>query len=229
MHSAADTCLLDAQARIPVLIAGVIDRGVRHLAFTSSLARDTSQASGARAAGATLFKMRKSIERAFVREMEMALLAAVDEFAAIEATLDICLDDGLAARLDVAHLQDAAALACTAERIQFDALFCGASGRHVVDGSNPLRPQVFAGCLASALDEWPVRHAVRSAWFTHLGEPLGLELAGLYRTLSRALLKGKVREAQFMPPVVEGRPFESWGSQRGTSGASGVPRCRAST
>lgn len=229
MHSTADTCLLDAQARMPAFIAGVIDRGVRHLAFTSSLARDTSAASGARAAGATLYKMRKPIERAFVREMEMALLIAVDEFAAIESVLDICLDEGLAARLDMAHLQDAAELACTAERIEFDALFCGARGRHVVDGSNPLRPEMFARCLASALNEWPVRHAVRRAWFTHLGEPLGQELAGLYRTLSRALLKGKVREAQFVPPLVAGRPFQSWGSQRGTSGASGVPRCRAST
>jgi hypothetical protein len=217
MHSAADTCLLDAQARMPGFIVGVIDRGIRHLAFTSSLARDTSAASGARAAGATLFKMRKPIERAFAREMEMAFLAGDSEFAAVQSALDICLDDGLAARLDVVHLRDAAELACTAERIEFDALFCGASGNHVVQGSNPLSPETIARCLASALDEWPVRHAVRSAWFAHLGEPLGHELAGLYRTLSRALRKGKVREAQFMPPVVAGRPFESWVSGRGAA------------
>jgi hypothetical protein len=214
MHSAADACLLDAQERMPGFIAGVIDRGVRHLAFTSVLARDGPASSGARSAGATLFKMRKPIERTFAREMEMALLAAVDDLPAIESALDICLDDGLAARLDFAHLRDAAELACTAERIEFEELFCGASGRHVVRGMNPLRPEVHARGLATALDEWPVRHAVRSAWFTHLGEPLGQELAGLYRTLSRGMRKGKVREAQFMPPVVAGRAFESWGSRR---------------
>jgi hypothetical protein len=213
MHSAADSCLLDAQECMPGFIAGVIDRGIRHLAFTSSLARDTSASSGARAAGATLYKMRKPIARAFAREMEMALLSAVDEFAAIESALDICLDDELAARLDVEHLRDAADLACRAERIEFDALFSGASGSHVVHGVNPLGPEVLARSFASALDEWPVRHAVRNAWFTHLGEPLGQELASLYRTLSRGLRKGNVREAQFMPPVVAGRPFESWGSQ----------------
>jgi hypothetical protein len=212
MHSAADNCLLDAQERMPVFIAGVVERGIRHLAFTSSLMTDTSLSSGARSAGATLYKMRKPIERAFAREMEMALLSAADEFAAIESALDICLDDGLAARLDVEHLRDAADLACTAERIEFEALFAGASGSHVVQGMNPLRPQVHARCLAAALNEWPVRHAVRTAWFMHLGEPLGQELASLYRTLSRGMRKGQVREAQFVPAVVAGRPFESWGA-----------------
>jgi len=212
MHSAADSCLLDAQERMPAFIAGVIDRGIRHLAFTSSLARDTSASNGARSAGATLYKMRKPIERAFVREMQMALLCAVDEFATIEASLDICLDDGLAARLDVEHLCDAADLACRAERIEFEALFCAASGSHVVQGMNPLRPEAHARSLAAALDEWPVRHAVRSAWFTHLGAPLGQELEGLYRTLSRGMRKRGAREAQYVPPMVGGRSFVSWGA-----------------
>jgi len=212
MQSAADSCLLDAQERMPAFISAVIDRGIRHLAFTSSLARDTSSSNGARSGGATLYKMRKPIERAFAREMEMALLSAVDEFAAVEASLDICLDDGLAARLDVEHLRDAADLACTSERIEFEALFCGASGSHVVQGMNPLRPEVHARSLAAALDEWPVRHAVRNAWFTHLGEPLGQELAIFYRALSRGMRKGQVREAQFIPPMVAGQRFESWGT-----------------
>jgi hypothetical protein len=51
---------------------------------------------------------------------------------------------------------------------------------------------------------------VRDAWFTYLGEPLGIELALLYRALSRSLRQSGVPEAEFIPPMTGGRRFESW-------------------
>jgi hypothetical protein len=216
MHTSFDpaaACLRDAQRRMPALIAAVMDRGIRYLAFHAVLSPEASRSQLKRVAGAMLFKMRGPIERAFLEAMNDALSDEYGYVASEVSTgLDVCLDDGLAERFELAHLCDAAELACQSECVEFEALFCGASGRHVVQGGNPLRVEYPARCLGAALAQWPVRPSTRAAWFNHLGEPLGLELAQLYRTLSRELRGAGVREAQFIPPMVGGRPFQSWGA-----------------
>jgi hypothetical protein len=212
MTTAAVQCLHHARARMPSFIAAVLDRGSRQLAFRSVLMTDIQRSAATREAGAMLFKLRQALGRAFLEHVEEALAgeAGDRDVTPAAAMLDICLDEGLDERLDVAHLCDAAELGCTAERVEFEALFSGASGSHVVRGVNPLGPEVLARCLASALREWPVRQVVRDAWFTYLGEPLGIELALLYRALSRSLRQSGVPEAEFIPPMAGGRRFESW-------------------
>jgi hypothetical protein len=206
----AAACLRDAQARMPALISSVMDRGVRHLAFHSVLSPDASRSQLTRVAGAMLFKMRPSIEHAFLEAMRDALSADCDAWNTGAAQLDICLDDGLAEQFEREHLRDAVELACRSEAVEFDALYCGASGRHVVRGAHPLRAEHAARWLGAALAMWPVRPSTRAAWFNHLGEPLGLELAQLYRTLSRGLRAAGACDAEFIPAVVAGRRFESW-------------------
>jgi hypothetical protein len=196
---------------LPAFIAAVIERGVRHLASRAAMQRDIARSAATRDAGATLHQLRRLIEKEFVHAMRSELSGESSEKVwSASSQLDICLDDDLAARLDLARLRDAADLLCVAERIEFEALYCGANGSLVVQGDNPLRPEVFARCLAQALDEVAVRRSVRDAWFAHLGEPMGEELASLYRSLSRLLKQAGVHEAQFVPPVVGGRRFESW-------------------
>jgi hypothetical protein len=199
---------------MPSFIASVVDRGARNLAFRAALSCDVGRSSSARQASETLYKLRRPLSHLFLREMTHALASGAESSRVRgAATLDICLDETLADRLEAWHLEDAAELACTAERVEFEALFCSASGGHVVRPGNPLRPQVVAQCLATALREWPVRHALREAWFTHLGEPLGIELAVFYKALSRGLRRAGAFEAEFVPPVVGGRRFESWSAR----------------
>ena len=207
----AASCLRDAQMCMPSFIAAVLDRGVRHLSFASALPQDVSRASILRRAGATLHEMRGPIAREFVRRMRLELahestLRAFDQ----RVDVDICLDDGLAAQLDLAHLCDAAELACTSERIEFEGLFCGARGELVVIDPNPLRPEVHAQNLAAALDALAVRRSVRAAWFTHLGLLLGVVLLLFFCLLLFLFCCLGVREAEFVPPFVGGRHFESW-------------------
>lgn len=213
MYTATDpaaACLRDAQRRMPALIASVMDRGIRHLAFHSALSPDASRSQLTRVAGAMLFKMRRSIEHAFLEAMGDALAHGGEAWHDGAMDLDIRLDDGWAEQFELAHLRDATELACGPERVEFEALFCGASGRHVVHGGNPLRAEHVARWLAAALAMWPVRPSTRAAWFNHLGEPLGLELGQLYRTLSRELRQAGVQDAEFIAPMVAGRRFESW-------------------
>jgi hypothetical protein len=200
----ATTCLRDARMFMPSFIAAVLERGVKHLAFVSALSGDMARAAALKRASATLHEARLLVAHEFVRAVDSELSreeSAPVPGAMTRAGLDICLDDSLAARLDLAHLQDAAELSCTSERIRFDSLFGGARGDLILRAPNPLRPEALARCLATALDTCRVPGAVRDAWFTHLGTPLGLELPSLYGSLARVMTRAGVREAEFMPPV----------------------------
>lgn len=213
LPSAADQCLQDARLRLPTLARAVIDRAGQRMAFASRLDFDVRRSAGTRNAGAALLKVRHSLAEAYVREMERSIeqheeIAPAPECA---GTVDIWLDEGLAERLDLAHLQDAAEIACRSEQIEFEALFAGARGEHVVREGSPLRPEVHAHCLATAFRSIPVRRVVRDAWFTHVGEALGIELGAFYTGLGRVLQRGGAKEAQFAPPYVGGRRFVSWG------------------
>jgi hypothetical protein len=204
-----DRIFASAQAQLPGFIARVLDTGVMRLAFHAVLAGDQRSAADIRTAGATLHKLRRHIAPAFLGEMARALEGDIDP-ALAGAPIDICLDDDLPRRLDGEHLRNAAELACRSERVRFDALFSTAAGQLVVDGQHALRPEVHAQALAAALQEFPVRHAIRSAWFAFLGEALGHELESFYAALSKELANAGAREAEFIVPSVGGRPFERW-------------------
>ena len=213
LPAAADQCLQDGRLRLPALARAVIDRAGQRMAFASRVDFDVGRSAGTRNAGAALLNARRSLAEVYVREMERSLDQPEDVAAAppYAGTVDIWLDEGLAERLDLAHLRDAAEIACRSEQIEFEALFSGACGEHVVREGSPLRLEAHALCLATAFRSIPVRRAVRDAWFTHVGEALGIELGAFYTSLGRVLQRGGAKEAQFAPPYVGGRRFVSWG------------------
>jgi hypothetical protein len=212
----AELCLRDAFAQMPYFIAAVLDRGVQQLALRAMLVPEVERAGSIRAAGAMLSRISRPVEHAFMRQLGSRLegggAPAAGRYG--KEQLDLCLDDGLDGDLDVEHLYAAAELECAPQRIEFEGLLSGACDSHIVaKDSNPLRPEVHARCLVDALGHWPVPQAVREAWFNGLGVPLGLELAQLYGALSKQLRNAGVREAGYLPPMVAGRHFVSWGAR----------------
>ena len=113
--------------------------------------------------------------------------------------------------VEIARLADAVQARAQSELVEFDALVSAAQGLHVVvQGRNPLSPQVYARCVHAAAHALAVPSRYRAAWLRFLGEAMGRELATAYGVASRQLRARGVREAGFMLKPASRTALQSW-------------------
>jgi len=107
--------------------------------------------------------------------------------------LELMDDAQVQESVELARAQQAAVLATEIPLQNFNALICAVQGLKTVQpGHNPLRPEVYARALRTALTQSGAPAAERVRWLRTMGETLGRELADSYVSLSVVLRQAGV-------------------------------------
>jgi Protein of unknown function (DUF1631) len=112
--------------------------------------------------------------------------------------LELMDDDQVQGRIDLARMQQSAALHCEHELAELDALVCAARGFSVVQvDRNPFRPQVYAAAIADLMMKSASSPDQRMQWMQHMGSTLGMRLRNAYRELIDFLQSLQVESAAY--------------------------------
>lgn len=114
------------------------------------------------------------------------------------AELELVDDNRMQESVEVLRTQQAVAAAVEHELPHLNALVCAAQGLRTVQAErNPMRPETYVRTLRAVVGEFAVPEPVRLRWLQFLGEALGPEVVGSYRSLIETLRAQGVSEAGF--------------------------------
>ncbi|MBC5765934.1 DUF1631 family protein [Ramlibacter albus] len=123
-------------------------------------------------------------------------------------TLEMMADDQVQESVEVVRTQQVVQAAVARQLDELNALMCVVQGHGTVQPHrNPLRPEVYVRALRSVTRQSPVPPSARRRWMLHLGEALGVELAGCYSELCALL-----RTQGVMPGNVAAAPSAAAGA-----------------
>ena len=107
---------------------------------------------------------------------------------------------------------------------EFDALISSALGLSTVQvGRNPMRPELFTQVLEAQLAAMTVAAPLRDHWLQTMAEPLGQEMASMYRQLNELLNQAQVQPASYrLVPSVNLRRVARPRPADGSAAASGM-------
>lgn len=113
--------------------------------------------------------------------------------------LELMDDEQVQGRIDLARMQQSAALHCEYELAELDALVCAARGFSVIQvDRNPFRPQVYAAAIADLMMQSASSTDQRMQWTQHMGSILGMQLRTTYRELIDFLRSHQVKSAAYV-------------------------------